>query len=816
MGRADFFNFMKLYQTIMAMKSGRSLCWVFLVGFLLVTLQAGQASTPTATTGAASTITAPTATLNGLVNPNGLGTSWYFQWGTTAAYGTTTGWQPVPAVTNPLAVQFTLSGLSPAMVYHYRLGTTNSDGQAFGADQTFNTLALAPSVTTQSASSLATTSATLNGTVVPNGAIVYFQWGLTAAYGNATPQYVATGGSQAWSGPLTGLAPGTLYHYRLLAANSGGTAYGLDRTFQTTTLPPTATTTPATGVTQTSALLNGTVNPNGLTATVYFQWGPTVGYGNTTPNLTIGSGYSLDYLSQGLPGLLPNTQYYYRIVATSSAGTVMGQAQSFVTAPLLPAALTGLASAITGGAATLNGVVNPNGYATTYAFQWGLTTAYGNATAPVAAGQSDAYSAAATGISGLQPTTTYHFRVVAASQSGTSTGLDQTFTTIGPSPAVTTLAASQITGSAAVLNASGNPNGLTATGYFQWGLTSQYNNQGSALGLGSGNATLAEAQGITSLQPKATYHYNFTASSRGGIAIGADKTLTTVVQPPAVLTLPALYVLQNSAQLEGNVNPKGWPTYYYFRYGTTTNYQVVTALQGAGSGNATNLFGLPVANLSSYTLYHYQIVATNIGGVVFGNDVTFRTVAPSPQVTTGSGSDINPTATSAVLFGAVNPSNLTATNWFEWGTTTNYGSRTTPQVIQTTTTLTAPITGLAPGTLYHFRLVSSSIGGTATGNDQDFVTLTSATPMARATPLAQTTPTITLTSVAQQGNQIAFAWTGVVGQSYLVQYATNLSTSAWSDLLTVTATNAVTTVSDTISPAENRVYRVVTVPPGNP
>jgi hypothetical protein len=623
---------------------------------------------------------------------------------------------------------------------------------------------------------------------------------------------VAAGGSQGWSAALTGLAPGTRYHYRLLAANSGGTAYGLDQTFQTTTLPPTASTLPATWVTQTSALLNGTVNPNGLAATVYFQWGPTVGYGNTTASLTIGSGYSVDYISQGLPGLLPNTQYYYRMVATSSAGTVTGQAVSFVTAPLLPAALTGLASAVTGGSATLNGEVNPNGYAATYYFQWGLTATYGNSTAPVAAGTNDAYSPAATGISGLQPTTTYHFRVVAASQSGTSPGLDQTFTTIGPSPAVTTLAASQIAGSSAVLNGTANPDGLASTGFFQWGLTSLYSNQGPTLGLGNGNTTLAEAQGIASLLPKATYHYHFTAASSGGIAIGADKTLTTVVQPPAVLTLPALYVLQNSAQLEGDVDPDGWPTYYYFRYGTTTNYQFVTAPQSAGGGSATNLYGLPVANLSSYTLYHCQIVATNIGGVVFGNDLTFRTVAPSPEVTTGSGSDINPTATSAVLFGEVNPSNLTATNWFQWGTSTNYGNTTPNQVIQTTATLTAPIAGLAPGTVYHYRLVSTSIGGTATGNDQDFTTLTAPTAQLRTMSLAQPAPNITLTSVAQQGNQIAFAWSSVIGQTYLVQYKTNLSAAVWNDWLTLTATNAAATVSDTITPGANRVYRVVAIP----
>ena len=61
---------------------------------------------------------------------------------------------------------------------------------------------------------------------------------------------------------VTGLAPATTYHYRLVARSSGGTTYGADGLF-TTASPPTAVTGAATGVGPTGATVGGTVDPNG-------------------------------------------------------------------------------------------------------------------------------------------------------------------------------------------------------------------------------------------------------------------------------------------------------------------------------------------------------------------------------------------------------------------------------------------------------------------------------------------------------------------------------------------------------------------------
>lgn len=103
--------------------------------------------------------------------------------------------------------------------------------------------AAAPGATTEAASDVASTTATLNGTVSPNreDTTYYFQYGTTASYGSQTPNQGPVGGNadRKVSAALTGLAPSTTYHYRVVATNPSGTTFGADMTF-TTTAPGTA------------------------------------------------------------------------------------------------------------------------------------------------------------------------------------------------------------------------------------------------------------------------------------------------------------------------------------------------------------------------------------------------------------------------------------------------------------------------------------------------------------------------------------------------------------------------------------------------
>ncbi len=101
-----------------------------------------------------------------------------------------------------------------------------------------------PTATTGAATSVGETSASLNGTLGAGGSsTAYFQYGTTAAYGfsTATQSVGVSGSSSPLAAAIGGLAPGTTYHFRLVAENSGGVAYGGDQTFVTETRGPTTT-----------------------------------------------------------------------------------------------------------------------------------------------------------------------------------------------------------------------------------------------------------------------------------------------------------------------------------------------------------------------------------------------------------------------------------------------------------------------------------------------------------------------------------------------------------------------------------------------
>ncbi|MBL9146725.1 MAG: choice-of-anchor D domain-containing protein [Verrucomicrobiaceae bacterium] len=105
------------------------------------TVRYGAAVTaPTVVTTAATSVTATTATLNGTVNPNGVITSAWFEYGTTTSYGQTTTSQPQGYGTSASPVSAAITGLTPGTLYHYRLVAQNGETTAYGSDITFTTL----------------------------------------------------------------------------------------------------------------------------------------------------------------------------------------------------------------------------------------------------------------------------------------------------------------------------------------------------------------------------------------------------------------------------------------------------------------------------------------------------------------------------------------------------------------------------------------------------------------------------------------------------------------------------------------------------
>jgi trimeric autotransporter adhesin len=391
-----------------------------------------------------------------------------------------------------------------------------------------------PLVITLTANSITTNSATITGSTNPAGATVntYFDWGLTNSYGNiatATPSVVSGSNMTPIQTPLTGLDYGTTYHYRARVIRADGLiAYGADSVFTTLPLAPSVITTAATDITEYSASLNGTVNPNGGFTTVTFEWGLTTSYGNTfaaTPGSI--NGFVVIDVTGTIADLTPYTTYHFRVTATNASGTIYGNDMEFTTSPIPASVITNLATDILGFNATLNGTINANYAPTNATFEWGLTTSYGNiitGNPSIVTGFSP--TAVSAILTDLIPATEYHFRCVGTGPGGTIYGEDMMFISDCPTPGP----AGQITGQQDVcVNETGVVYSIDpiylATGY-NWTVPS-----GATITGGSNTNSITVTFTTTAVNG------NITVNGTNSCGIGNSSSLPVVVHQLPVATI---------------------------------------------------------------------------------------------------------------------------------------------------------------------------------------------------------------------------------------------------------------------------------------
>jgi sugar lactone lactonase YvrE/phosphodiesterase/alkaline phosphatase D-like protein len=403
--------------------------------------------------------------------------------------------------------------------------------------------AQAPTDVTENATAITQTSATLNGTVDPNESKVtecVFEYGTSTSYGQSVPCSPSPGSGTspvAVSAAVTGLSTHTTYHFRIHSSNEGGTAYGQDGTFKTLRYPPVVETKAASSVTQTTATLNATVNPNGGEATeCKLEYGTSTSYGKTAScSPSPGSGESPVAVSAAVTLLTANTTYHVRVVATNAGGTGSGSDVAFKTLPNAPTAVTKAATSITQTTATLNAMVNPNGSeVTSCKLEYGTTSSYGqSASCSPSPGSGESPVAVSAQITGLTGNTTYHFRISATNAGGTGVGSDETFKTLPNAPTVVTKAASAILQTAATLNATVNPNGVTVSKCeFEYGTTTSYGKTATCTpSPGSGTSPVAVSARVTGLTANTTYHFRISATNSQGTGKGSDETLKTLQAP---------------------------------------------------------------------------------------------------------------------------------------------------------------------------------------------------------------------------------------------------------------------------------------------
>jgi DNA-binding beta-propeller fold protein YncE len=421
--------------------------------------------------------------------------------------------------------------------------------------------------------------ATLHGEINPQGkeTSCYFEYGTSETYGHSTPCQPESVGSGSKPKPastsISGLEGNTEYHFRLVAKTAGGeVAGGADETFTTLQAPPAVSGLSASNVTQSDVTFNAMVNPQHLDTTWYVNYA-TLPLGNTcapvvpfasvpaTP-LDMGAGGALEAVSLELAGssvllgsglasgaLAPNTVYHFQLVAHNEAGTECAPEGIFTTLPPAPTASTDGASQATQGTATISGSVTPGSSGpnsdTTWSFQYGTDTTYGSGSVPATpgdAGMGTGAVAVSTALSGLEPNTTYHYRLLASNANTDPEanpaaapqlvyGADRTFTTPPTEPLLGQ--PSGLGETAVTLNGEVNPASHDLRYAFQYGPSSQYGQSTPVQDAGEGAALTEVSAALADLAP-GTYHYRLVAIGAEGVeSYTPDSTFTLYAPPPA-------------------------------------------------------------------------------------------------------------------------------------------------------------------------------------------------------------------------------------------------------------------------------------------
>jgi phosphodiesterase/alkaline phosphatase D-like protein len=502
------------------------------------------------------------------------------------------------------------------------------------------------SVATNSATSITSNSAVLNGAFTPgaNSVGVWFEWGTTSSVGTkTTPQVVPGGQTGTFTASLSNLQPGTTYYFRAVLYPSTAGAPNIDgdiKTFTTTGTAVTAgnisaSTLDATSLTSNSATLNGSANPGGG-VTAWFDWGTSSSFGNRTDVQTIAAGTAAVPVTFSLNNLQPHTLYYFRFdVYRASDGTSsLGAVKSFTTSDAPTAAsltvTTMDATGVTSTGATLNGKIVGGGTAFYAWFEYGTTSTLGSKSDAQTFNQSTTTVSPTKTLSNLSANTTYYFRLDGYLGGGVLVSGDiLSFKTPASATApvnITSTEASGITSTSATLKADVNATG-SIVAYFEWGSTSSLGNQTAYQTFPSGN-DVTFSQALTNLQPNTGYYFRAVVGTSTVNLVRSDimgfKTASGTSTTLGVTTLDAGAVSSASAVLQGMINPAGTASTAWFEWGTTTPLPNKTTAQQFTGSNPSN-YSFAVSSLQPNTYYYYRAVGQNSTGTVTGDVKSFTT-----------------------------------------------------------------------------------------------------------------------------------------------------------------------------------------------
>ncbi len=374
-------------------------------------------------------------------------------------------------------------------------------------------------------------------------------------------------------------------------------------------------------------------------------------------------------------------------------------------------------SAISGGEVTSDGgsAVNERGVC------WNTTTS------PTIANNKSS-DGAGTGVftstlTNLSPGVTYYVRAYATNSKTTAYGNEITFVTSADFSLLTTTAVTAVTTTSA--NSGGNittdgGGAITARGVC-WSTTVNPTTLKSKTTDGTGTGSFTSS--ITGLTPGSKYYVRAYSTNSAGTSYGNEVSFTTLANLPTVTTTAVSAITSSTAASGGNITADGGGvvTARGVCWSTTVGPTIATVKTSDGTG--TGVFASSLSSLTANTTYYVRAYATNSAGTVYGNELSFRTLANLPTVITTAISAI--ASTSATGGGNVTDDGRASilARGICWGTATA-PTITNSNTIDgySTGAFTSSLTSLIAGTTYYVRAYATNIAGTAYGNEISFTT----------------------------------------------------------------------------------------------
>jgi hypothetical protein len=622
--------------------------------------------------------------------------------------------------------------------------------------------------TTEKASLVTTTSATLNGLLNPNakGQPGSYQFDYAPAeagecnaaglFAPASPAFATGAEKEAVSESVTGLEANKQYAFCVVAFSLSLEASTFaPEHFTTLKAAPGLSGEKASGVGSTKATLEAQLNPNNEATSYTFEYASKEKAGELEApivKLPVGGpvegGTNQTIGTPAIEGLSAGTTYFYRVVATNGTGTTDATVTSFTTVPT-PTIEVVEPSSITATSAAFKGTLTPlNSVDTKYSFEYApspecagagtLTTTPGDA----GTGLGTTFKTPATPVTELQPNQTYSVCLVSINAFGSEATPPVTFKTPAASPSIEvgSVKTSGETPFEATLEAQVNPNNQTTTYGFEYStsntLAGAITLKGTSSLSGYGYQTASVPTGHA-LTPGTTYYFRVLATNATGTTtdptIAEFKTPTAVA--PNIESETSSGLTAEKATLEAGVNPEHQATTCKFEYGTEpallTGVTTVACLpQNLGSGGSGVVVSAPLAGLKSSTAYYYRVSATNETGTTTDPKIeTFTTEsAQAPKIEELSATEV--ASSSATFDATIDPGGLATAYTFEYapagGTFTPVPE---PEAKGTIAEGTAGVQvsvhmqqGLLPDASYQFRVLVSNSFAAETGEAQTFTT----------------------------------------------------------------------------------------------